>query len=61
VLALLGVQAVGRGQPMHAEISGDDIACMPVEPSRSSLSFVEAWGRTKRRQGECWPCQFVAI
>jgi hypothetical protein len=28
-LVLLGVQAGGRGQPMHAEISGDDPACMP--------------------------------
>jgi hypothetical protein len=29
VLALLRVQAGGRGQPMHAEISDDDTACMP--------------------------------
>jgi hypothetical protein len=29
VLALLVVQVDGRGQPMHAEISGDDPACMP--------------------------------
>jgi hypothetical protein len=29
VFALLGVQVGGRGQPMHAEISGDDPACMP--------------------------------
>jgi hypothetical protein len=28
-VVLLGVQAGGRGQPMHAKISGDDPAYMP--------------------------------